>query len=537
MEQLWFKEKEFKGVVVAAAIFFSLTLFFSLHRYYSFYANTDHGLFNQVFWNSIHGNLFESSLSSSLSNEVIHEGGFPELNYRRLGQHFTPALLLWLPFYALFPFPSTLNVLQVTLMTGGGLMLYALAKSYVNPVLAARIAISYYAANTVIGPTLGNFFDLCQLPLFAFGLLLAHKKQCWWLFWLLACLILAVREDTGVVLFSLGFYWLCSRKFRLGLGMCLLSLTYMLVVTNAIMPLFSEDISKRFMIERFGHFVEDEEASTLEIISAFILNPGLLLRELFTPFVNKLRYLLSHWLPLAFVPALSPAAWLSTVFPFTQIFLQQGRTALSINIRYAVALIPGVFYGAIIWWSGNQHRFTAKIRNFWSICLGLSLFFTFTSNPHRAWFFLIPDSIQPLAYRPLTVQWQHVHQLRHLIAQIPADASLSASRYLTPNVSSRRAFLRYPDHILYRDDRGQVQGVEYILVDLWRLNLKGERRAISNSVPRLDRLIENQEYGVIGFKDWAVLLKKNTPSDAQAMIAWLDFRQTIEPSLQQLHNN
>ena len=184
MEQLWFKEKEFKAVVVAAAIFFLLTLFFSLHRYYSFYANTDHGLFNQVFWNSIHGNLFESSLSSSLSNEVIHEGGFPEVDYRRLGQHFTPALLLWLPLYALFPFPSTLNVLQVTLMTGGGLMLYALAKSYVNPVLAARIAISYYAANTVIGPTLGNFFDLCQLPLFAFGLLLAQKKKCWWLFWL-----------------------------------------------------------------------------------------------------------------------------------------------------------------------------------------------------------------------------------------------------------------------------------------------------------------------------------------------------------------
>src|SRR5689334_22803623 len=100
-----------------AGIFFILCLLFALHRYYSFYASFDQGIFNQVFWNNLHGRFFQSSLSSSLSTNVIHAGEVPTVYYHRLGQHFTPALLLWWPIYALFPSPATLTVLQITLIT------------------------------------------------------------------------------------------------------------------------------------------------------------------------------------------------------------------------------------------------------------------------------------------------------------------------------------------------------------------------------------------------------------------------------------
>ncbi|NEN95597.1 MAG: DUF2079 domain-containing protein, partial [Moorea sp. SIO3I7] len=244
------KKPGLKLVITAAIAFFLFTLIFTLHRHYTFYSSYDQGIFNQVFWNGIHGRFFQSTLSSQLSTNVVHNGEVPNVYYHRLGQHFTPALLLWLPLYALFPFPATLTVLQVTLVTAAGVVLYILARQYLQPMLAAMITVSFYCANAILGPTLANFHDICQIPLFVFGLLLAMEKRWWWLFWLLAILILAVREDSGIGLFGVGFYLIVSRRYpRIGLAVCTLSFGYILVLTNLIMPIFSEDISQRFMIE------------------------------------------------------------------------------------------------------------------------------------------------------------------------------------------------------------------------------------------------------------------------------------------------
>src|SRR4028118_1545596 len=98
------QKKPALNLVIASAIaFFLLALIFTLHRHFTFYSSYDQGIFNQVFWNGIHGRFFQSSLSSQLSTNVVHAGEVPEVYYHRLGQHFTPALLLWLPLYALFP--------------------------------------------------------------------------------------------------------------------------------------------------------------------------------------------------------------------------------------------------------------------------------------------------------------------------------------------------------------------------------------------------------------------------------------------------
>ncbi|MGL6280867.1 MAG: DUF2079 domain-containing protein, partial [Microcoleaceae cyanobacterium] len=64
------KNPYFKLVIVIAIAFFVITLGLNLHRYYSFYASYDQGIFNQVYWNSLHGNFFQSSLSSALSASV-----------------------------------------------------------------------------------------------------------------------------------------------------------------------------------------------------------------------------------------------------------------------------------------------------------------------------------------------------------------------------------------------------------------------------------------------------------------------------------
>ena len=295
------------------------------------------------------------------------QGNLPDAAYRRLGQHFTPALLLWLPWYALFPSAAGLSVLQVTLVTIAGLVLYALARHYHPPQLAGMIAASFYGAIAVISPTLANFHDICQMPLYLFGLLLALEKRRWGLLWLCAVLTLLVREDSGVVLFGIGFFLAVSRRsVRTGLALCAVSLVYMLGITNLVMPLFSEDVSKRFMIEQFGQFVDKPEASTIDIIKGILSNPFRLAVELITPIDPTIRYLLGQWVPLAFVSAISPSTWLLSGFPLLKVLIQrEDLTALSLHLRYAMTLVPGLFYGAILWWSAHPNQWRSRFRQIW----------------------------------------------------------------------------------------------------------------------------------------------------------------------------
>ena len=72
--QNWQKNSALRWVVGVAIAFFFMGLGLTLHRYFSFYASYDQGIFNQVFWNSAQGRLFQSSLSSALSTNVVHQG-------------------------------------------------------------------------------------------------------------------------------------------------------------------------------------------------------------------------------------------------------------------------------------------------------------------------------------------------------------------------------------------------------------------------------------------------------------------------------
>ena len=544
------KKPGFQLAIIAAIAFFLLTALLTLHRHFTFYSSYDQGIFNQVFWNGIHGRFFESSLSSQLSTNVVHSGEVPAVDYHRLGQHFTPALLLWLPIYALFPYPATLSILQVVLVTAAGLVLYALAREYVDPAVAGMITVSFYCANAVLGPTLANFHDICQTPLLVFSLLLAMEKRWWWLFVVLAVLLLAVREDSGITLFSIGFYLLVSRRYpRIGLAVCVVSFAYMLILTNLIMPLFSEDISKRFMLERFGQYVQGDEASTLEVIWAMISQPWLLVVELVTPLGSTIRYLLGQWLPLAFVGAIAPASWLVAGFPLLKLLLGKGMSVLSITIRYAMTVVPGLFYGVILWWAGQGWRtlnkpkswqprqLTPAFRRSWIFCISLSLFFTLTSNPNRTLYFLIPDSVQPWVYVSLPEQWHHAGQIRSLLAQIPLNASVSATTYLIPHLSGRREIIRLPA-LQLRNDAGQVVKVDWAIADLWQLQkyqaaFKEDRNDLGAIAALIDRVTSNREYGITEFKNGIVLLRKGVASHPEALAAWLTFRQELQLKLSQ----
>ena len=169
-----------RRVLVIAAIFAIITMGFQAWRSWVLLASYDQGIFQQVLWNSLHGHPFQSTLSSQLSTNVEHAGQLPDVAYARLGQHFTPTLLIWAPLLGLFG-GTALPLVHVALITAAGLVLYRLASRLLPEQTATWITTGYFASNALIGPTLGNFTDLCQLPVAVFSLVLGLVARCRWL--------------------------------------------------------------------------------------------------------------------------------------------------------------------------------------------------------------------------------------------------------------------------------------------------------------------------------------------------------------------
>jgi uncharacterized membrane protein len=514
-----------RRALLLATIFFCGVLAISLHRYFTFYTSYDQGLFNQLFWNNLHGRWFQSSLTSANSIAALEDGAIPTVSFVHLGQHLVLAFLLWLPLYALFPHPITLIVLQVALMTIGGLLLFALARHYLAPQLSVWITGSYYSAIAVLAPTLANFYEHCQIPVFMFGTLLAFEKKRWGWFWVCAILVLLLREDAGVMLFGVGAYMIVSRRRPwLGVIVCLLSFGYVAFVTNMIQPMFSDDVSRLYLAKRFKQFVDTENPTTLQVLWGMVSNPVELFKSIFTPVDRRINYLLGQWVPLAFVPAVSGAAWTIAGFPLLALFTQSGVTALSIQVRYAIAIVPGVFFGAILWWSHNTHRFTPRFRRFWQVCIVLSIIFMISGNPNRSLSFVIPDSVKPWVFVPITRQWDHASHVNNVIRNVPDNVSVTTTTHLVPQLSARRAIVRLPQVEIYNDDRQKVM-MDYAVADLWQLKeyskaFKDSRLLFNATFPKVESLVNEKNYGVLQVEDGVVLLAKDRPSNPEALGEW-----------------
>jgi uncharacterized membrane protein len=522
-----------KLVVMLALVFFAIVVAIALHRYHSFYASIDQGLFNQVFWNATQGNWFQGSLSSANSSGVLFEGQLPSTAYFHLGQHFVITLLLWLPIYWLFPSNETLIVLQVGLITAAGLVLYALARQRVRSRLAVLIAVSYYGAVAVISPTFANFYEACQLPLFIFGILLALEKQQWLWFWLMTLLTLGVREDAGLAVFGVGAYLIVSRRFvRLGIALCSISFLAVVATTMLIMPMFSPDNSKLYLGTYFRKFVSSAEPTTLELLWEILSNPIELGKSLLLPIDRRIGYFAAHWLPLAFVPALSGAAWTISIFPLLALLLQDRASALSPSLHYTWSVVPGLFYGAILWWQNHPQFFTLRFRKFWIGCIIASLLLVVPVDKNQSFYFLLPDSISPwYFYTPIARQWQHVGEIRAVMSAIPPNASVAATTYLIPQLSSRRAVIHLPN-MQFLDDRNQMMDVDYAIADLLPLQPyhKGliPKSRFKKTVPAINQALADRKYGIVDMRDRVVLLQKGAPSNPIALANWITLQAQIE---------
>ena len=183
----------------------------------------------------------------------------------------------------------------------------------------------------MIGPSLENFHDLCAVPVLVFSLLLGIRRSNRWLYGTAALLLPLVREDVGLLAFSLGLWMVLRRPgWRwAGLGLCLYATAAVVLITNTVQPLFGTEVSDRLLSARFGHFLSDQgvKGSTLDLLRAMALQPQRVVQELLTPVGPTLQLLVALWLPLGFLQILGLDAWLLMAVPLFLALAAQGVTA------------------------------------------------------------------------------------------------------------------------------------------------------------------------------------------------------------------
>ena len=512
--------KPTRQALVAALIFAVIALLLQAWRSHVLLASYDQGIFQQVLWNSLRGHPFESTLSSQLSTNVIHSGEPAGLGYARLGQHFTPSLLLWAPLFGLIG-GAALPLVQVGLIVAAGLVLHQLALQLVPTRTANWLTYGFYGGNALIGPTLGNFTDLCQLPLAVFALMLGLQKRMGWLIISAAVVIPLIREDTGVMLIAIGL-WLLVRepkRWLIGIALIIWGAAWMVLVTNALMPLFSDDNSKRFMVENFGQYLDvdpSEGASSLSMLQQALSQPLVMFKELISPPGQTFLYLLGHGLPFLMVPLISLDAWVLAGPSLLGLFLAQGSNdPLSITIRYTLLVVPGFSLGALLWWSRRQQQIPGRrTRLAWGIAISLSLLLTVSSNPHRSLSWIVPDSIKPMVFSSPIKQWDHGRNARQILGLIPKNASVSANTPLIPLIAQREVAVRYPESLHYLDRDKNKLAVEWIAVDLdWLERYSVAFRSDWRELRRIKQELPDQvdAYRVQGFMDGIAVLQQNGP--------------------------
>ncbi len=100
--------------------------------------------------------------------------------------------------------------------------------------------------------------------------------------------------------------------------------------------------------------------------------PLALVQALISPPGATLGFVLALTLPLLFVPLLSVDAALLVAVSLLIALVSQGRTAMAVTLRYVLALMLGLYLGAVLLWQSHPELwFRRWLWRSWTAALSL----------------------------------------------------------------------------------------------------------------------------------------------------------------------
>ena len=415
------------GLAAAYFLVFA-TLSVLRHRSYHSYG-FDLGLFDQIFWNTTQGRLFESTMGQALA--VPHS---------QLGDHFSPVFLLLMPFYFAYPHPETLVVIQTLALALGAWPVYLLAKLKLPAGYAPLWVLAYFLFVPLAYINLDDFHEiaLAVAPLgFALYFLETGRRG-----WFLLCLLftLLIKEELALVAAGFGAYALLGKRdWKLGLGVLVGSVIAFAALIQIVIPFFAGGRAYPYT----GYRYTEVGGSPRGIVTTLVTDPLRIVRSLIQP--KKLSFLVSIFGSTLGLSALAGWASLLVLPTLAYLLLSNYAPQYSFTTQYSAPLIPLIVGTAIL--ALARLRESAQ-RPVMAAVVISSLVFSWAYGD-------MPFSrkFDPSTFKTQSRYAEFVPSLN----QIPAHAKVSAENGFPSHLSERR--------YIYDFGFEGVQDAEWVVLD------------------------------------------------------------------------
>ena len=416
-------------------------------------SSSDLAEFDNLFWNALHGHPFRSPAI---------EGNLADWSALKVHAEFI--LYVLLPIYALAPGPEQLLRIQTAVIALTAVPLYLLAVRRVGRPAAAVVAIAFLMMPAVQQP---NFYDYHFTPV---GMFFVAWTLCWYDAYARAerdatrarlrtaafiCFGLALlsREDIAagltVAFFLLGVF---GMQPRTSFSLAAIAMAYVGIMKFGIMPRFGEMWFDRI----YGRLHADGQPGIASVLMTTITNPVFVVRTLMTP--DRFLYVLHMTVPLLFLWNRRACLLLAAAPGLFFTLMVTDRSPMNqISFQYTYLWVPYVVAASVLGLEAiavdDVQRWPRKAAAAVALaCVAVACCWNFGA-------LLGNDSIiGGFGEKRLVIsspERARLAQLETLIALIPRSATVAATEYEGPHVSSRLVMysLKYtlghdPDFIL-----------------------------------------------------------------------------------------
>jgi uncharacterized membrane protein len=469
-----------------------MSIITTLRHYFLFSGAWDLGIFNQVFWSTLHGRFFYYSVE-------------PWFGQSFFGVHFSPILSLVIPFYAVYPHPETLLVLQSFIIALGAVPLYFLAKDELNERLALLLSLLYLTHPLLLGANLFDFHFEAFIPVTLLSTIYFLKKRNMKFYTLSLFLSLISHEYVAFLAILIVLYELITKiKAKDELRK---------IAPYAVLTILASVVWV-FLASAIHSYLKPPETQSMNVLAP-VLNeigrPLQLLSYLDNDLYTKFSYLTLLLAPLLFTSLFSSYLLLTLpwlLFAFTLNY----SPYYNIGYQYSLVTIPFAFLSSIYGIKKLLRSNSLMQQTFSKLLLFSALFFLISTAT---------------LMQPQAIEIKRIESTRSIISLIPQNASVLTTNNFFPHVSNRfdawvLPFSYDEPYPLYYTGISEVwkdyshkilneTHPDFVLLDLREGETQNMRLIISE-------LLAKRNYEVYAYAGDILLLKKNYEGTPQIFV-------------------
>jgi len=362
----------------------------------------DLGIFAQAVWNTLQGDFLFSSIKE---------------NINLMGDHVSPILLVTAPFYAIWPDPRMLVLLQAIAAASSFFPLALIARDKLrNRSLVLIFLLMFFFFQPMRAALHEDFHpEVLAEPFLWWAFLFLDRKR---IKWFVLSLLIAVtgKENFFGIAFMFGFYaWVWKRLRGLGIFLMLGSAALVMWETKWLVPHLTGTVY--FYGGNYSRMLADPIH-------------GILLKLLS---LESLEYIFKIFVPFLFLPFFHLST-LVLIFPVLfQNLLSSNGSMRSFNYHYLTGMTPFLFISticAIQSLSSKRPWVQAHLGVLAFILLSVSVL---RSGVSEYWFF----------WNIRSHRTPHTEMIREKLGKIPREARVLTHNGLVPQLCNRKYIYQF----------------------------------------------------------------------------------------------